>query len=99
MKCIHMILSSSNPCNNNNCISNAPSVLIVDDDIDTLSVVRRLLIEYAFNRCCFTKPAVALEHYKTNQHAEVNSLLDNESNYVVLLYSHNKPAHGLTMLS
>jgi CheY-like chemotaxis protein len=61
-----MILSSSNRCNNNNCISNPPSVLIVDDDIDTLSVVRRLLKEYGFNTCCFTKPAIALEHYKTN---------------------------------
>jgi CheY-like chemotaxis protein len=65
-----MILSSSNLCNNNNnCISNACSVLIVDDDIDTLSVVRRLLREYAFNTCCFTKPAIALEHYKTNPRA------------------------------
>jgi CheY-like chemotaxis protein len=64
-----MILSSSNRCNNNNCISNPPSVLIVDDDIDTLSVVRRLLKEYAFNTCCFTKPAIALEHYKTNPKA------------------------------
>ena len=69
MRRIRMILSSSNRCNNNNCISNPPSVLIVDDDIDTLSVVRRLLKEYAFNTCCFTKPAIALEHYKTNPKA------------------------------
>jgi FixJ family two-component response regulator len=70
-----MILSSSNQCNNNNCIS-APSVLIVDDDIDTLSVVRRLLKEYAFNTCCFTTPAIALEHYKTNPKAHHVVILD-----------------------
>jgi CheY-like chemotaxis protein len=61
-----MILSCSNQCNNNKCISNQHSVLIVDDEIDILLVVRRLLKEFGFNTCCFTKPAIALEHYKTN---------------------------------
>jgi CheY-like chemotaxis protein len=68
-----MLLSSSNQCNNNNNharIPNPPSILIVDDEIDIISVVRRLLEEYGFNTCCFTKPSIALEHYKmsSNNH-------------------------------
>jgi CheY-like chemotaxis protein len=70
-----MSLSSSNQCNNNNNnhvhVTNPPSILIVDDEIDILSVIRRrLLEEYGFNTCCFTKPRIALEHYKmsSNNH-------------------------------
>jgi DNA-binding NtrC family response regulator len=41
-------------------------LLIVDDESDILTVVRRALEEHSFNTCCFTKPRIALEHYKTS---------------------------------
>ena len=59
---------SSNPYNNNNNINthlpDSQYILIVDDESDILSVVRRILEEYGFKMCCFTKPYAALEHYK-----------------------------------
>ena len=58
---------SSNPYNNNNNINthlpNSQYILIVDDESDILSVVRRVLEEYGFKTCCFTNPYAALEHY------------------------------------
>ena len=60
---------SSNPYNNNNNnninthLPNSHYILIVDDEPDILSVVRRVLEEYGFKTCCFTKPYAALEHY------------------------------------
>jgi CheY-like chemotaxis protein len=58
---------SSNQYNNNNIhthLSDSHYILIVDDEPDILSVVRRILEEYDFKMCCFTKPYAALEHYK-----------------------------------
>jgi len=57
--------------NNNSCcyyhhISDSTSILIVDDEIDILSVIRQQLQDYGFNTCCFTKPNIALEHYKAS---------------------------------
>lgn len=59
---------SSNPYNNNNNninthLPNSQYILIVDDESDILSVVRRVLEEYGFRTCCFTNPYAALEHY------------------------------------
>lgn len=59
---------SSNPYNNNNNninnhLPNSQYILIVDDESDILSVVRRVLEEYGFKTCCFTNPYTALEHY------------------------------------
>lgn len=56
-----------NQCNNDNThnhISNSHSILIVDDEADVLSVIKRLLEEHGFNTCCYAKSNVALEHYK-----------------------------------
>ena len=47
-------------------LPNSHYILIVDDESDILSVVGRLLEEYGFNTCCFTKPRIALEHYMTS---------------------------------
>ena len=59
---------SSNLYNNNNINTHLPDshyILIVDDESDILSVLRRVLEEYGFKTCCFTKPYTALEHYST----------------------------------
>jgi CheY-like chemotaxis protein len=69
---------SSNQNNNNNAhvhASNSQYILIVDDEPDILSIIRRVLEEYGFNVCCFTKPNIALEHYKIspNNHGLVIS--------------------------
>ena len=74
-----MQFSSSNQHNNsNNTHVHAPNshyILIVDDEPDILSIVRRVLEEYGFNVCCFTKPNIALEHYRIspNNHSLVIS--------------------------
>src|SRR5919202_4428426 len=77
-----MRFSSSNQYNNNSNNTNthvhAPNshyILIVDDEPDILSIVRRVLEEYGFNVCCFTKPNIALEHYRIspNNHTLVIS--------------------------
>jgi CheY-like chemotaxis protein len=73
-----MLFSSSNQYNNNNAYvhaTNSQYILIVDDEPDILSIVRRALEEYGFNVCCFTKPNIALEHYKIspNNHSLVIS--------------------------
>jgi DNA-binding NtrC family response regulator len=47
-------------------ISDSTSILIVDDENDILSVIRQQLQDYGFNICCFTKPNIALEHYKAS---------------------------------
>jgi DNA-binding response OmpR family regulator len=77
-----MSFSSSNQCNNKNNtthihLPNSRHILIVDDESDILSVIRRPLEEYGFNTCCFTKPTIALEHYRTsyNNHDLVISYL------------------------
>jgi DNA-binding NtrC family response regulator len=54
--------------NNKSHILDPISVLLVDDEIDILSVIRPQLQEYGFNTCCFTKPGIALEHYKTSSY-------------------------------
>ena len=71
---------SSNQYNNNNNnthvhASNSQYILIVDDEPDILSIVRRVLEEYGFNVCCFIKPNIALEHYRIspNNHSLVIS--------------------------
>jgi two-component system, cell cycle response regulator CpdR len=57
----------NNTANNNKYhILHSLSILIVDDEIDILSVIRRQLQEYGFSICSFTKPGIALEHYKTS---------------------------------
>jgi two-component system C4-dicarboxylate transport response regulator DctD len=74
-----MRFSSSNQYNNNNNTHvhapNSQHILIVDDEPDILSIVRRVLEEYGFNVCCFTKPNIALEHYRIspNNHSLVIS--------------------------
>ncbi len=73
-----MPYSASNQYNNNNTHVHAPNpqyILIVDDEPDILSIVRRVLEEYGFNVCCFTKPDIALEHYRIspNNHSLVIS--------------------------
>ena len=70
--------SSQYKNNNNKAHVHAPNsqyILIVDDEPDILSIIRRVLEEYGFNVCCFTKPNIALEHYKTspNNHGLVIS--------------------------
>ena len=47
-------------------ISDSTSILIVDDEIDILTVIRQQLQDYGFDICCFTKPNLALEHYKAS---------------------------------
>jgi DNA-binding NtrC family response regulator len=42
------------------------STLIVDDEIDTLILIQQQLQHYGLHTCCFTKPSIALEHYKTS---------------------------------
>jgi CheY-like chemotaxis protein len=52
-------------------------ILIVDDEIDILSVISQQLEEYGFNICGFIKPTIALEHYKTsseNHHLVISDL-------------------------
>ena len=55
--------------NNNHHIPGSSSILIVDDEIDILSVIQQQLQDYGFDICCFTKPNIALEHYKINSNA------------------------------
>jgi two-component system, cell cycle response regulator CpdR len=57
---------SNNTNNSSYLIRDSTSILIVDDEIDILSVIRRQLEDYGFNICSFTKPNIALEHYKTS---------------------------------
>jgi CheY-like chemotaxis protein len=52
--------------NNIHLFADSSSILLVDDKIDILSVISQQLQEYGFNTCCFTKPGIALEHYKTS---------------------------------
>ena len=61
--------------NNRGHNADSMSILIVDDEPDVLSVIRRRLEEYGFNTCSFTKPILALEHYKasSNNHRVVIS--------------------------
>ena len=47
-------------------ISDSTSILIVDDEIDILTVIQQQLQDYGFDICCFTKPNLALEHYKAS---------------------------------
>jgi hypothetical protein len=56
--------NNSNNYNHHPDISNLCSILIVDDEIDILSIIRRWLEEYGLKACCFTKASHALEHYK-----------------------------------
>jgi two-component system C4-dicarboxylate transport response regulator DctD len=63
--------SASNQYNNNKNnahvhVPNSQYILIVDDEPDILSIIRRVVEEYGFNVCCFTKPNIALEHYKVS---------------------------------
>ena len=60
------IFSNANIDNNIHLVADSSSILLVDDEIDILSVISRQLQEYGFNTCCFTKPGIALEHYKTS---------------------------------
>jgi response regulator RpfG family c-di-GMP phosphodiesterase len=50
--------SASNQYNNKNNAhvhpTNSQYILIVDDEPDILSIIRRVLEEYGFNVCCFT---------------------------------------------
>ena len=59
---------TSNKYNNNTHVHfpNLRYILIVDDESDILSVVTRLLEAYGFNICSFTKPTIALEHYRAS---------------------------------
>src|ERR687885_189606 len=71
-------VSSQYKNNNNKAHVHAPNsqyILIVDDEPDILSIIRRVLEEYGFNVCCFTKPKIALEHYRIspNNHSLVIS--------------------------
>ena len=61
-----MSVAKISDSNNHPNIPNYPSILIVDDEIDILSVIRRRLEEYGFNICSFTKPDIALDHYKVS---------------------------------
>jgi DNA-binding NtrC family response regulator len=63
------VSNKKNNISSNSLIQDTGSILIVDDEVDILSVIRRQLQEYGFNTCCFTKPSIALEHYKTNSDA------------------------------
>jgi two-component system OmpR family response regulator len=65
-----MLHSASNQYNNKNNAHlhdpNSRYILIVDDEPDILSIIRRVVEEYGFNVCCFIKPSIALEHYKAS---------------------------------
>ena len=60
------VFSNADIDNNIHLFADSSSILLVDDEIDILSVISRQLQEYGFNTCCFTKPGIALEHYKTS---------------------------------
>jgi DNA-binding NtrC family response regulator len=64
-----MLVNNSDPSDKYNHSINSYSILLVDDEIDILSVIRRQLQEYGINACCFTKPSIALEHFKANSNA------------------------------
>lgn len=71
---LNMFNNVANSVINNNSsyyhhISDSTSILIVDDEIDILSVIQQQLQDYGFDICCFTKPNIALEHYKINSNA------------------------------
>jgi CheY-like chemotaxis protein len=61
-----MLVNNTNTNSNYNNSTNSYSILLIDDEVDILSVIKRPLQEYGFDICSFTKPAIALEHYKTN---------------------------------
>jgi response regulator RpfG family c-di-GMP phosphodiesterase len=61
-----MLVNNTNTNSNYNHSTNSYSILLIDDEVDILSVIKRPLQEYGFDICSFTKPAIALEHYKTN---------------------------------
>jgi DNA-binding NtrC family response regulator len=42
------------------------SILVVDDDFDTVAAIKLGLQEYGFNVYTFTDPQLALEHYRAN---------------------------------
>jgi len=45
--------SDANIDNNSHIVANrASSILIIDDEIDILSVIKRQLPQYGFNTCC-----------------------------------------------
>jgi response regulator RpfG family c-di-GMP phosphodiesterase len=69
-----MLVNNTNTNSNYNNSTNSYSILLIDDEVDTLSVIKRPLQEYGFDICSFTKPAIALEHYKTNSNTQNNSL-------------------------
>ena len=60
------VFSNANIDNNIHLFADSSSILLIDDEIDILSVISRQLQEYGFNTRCFTKPGIALEHYKTS---------------------------------
>jgi two-component system, cell cycle response regulator CpdR len=45
---------------------NPSSILLLDDDFDTVTSIKRALQEYSFSVYTFTDPYLALEHYKAN---------------------------------
>lgn len=68
---LNMFNNVANSVINNNSsyyhhISDSTSILIVDDEIDILTVIQQQLQDYGFDICCFTKPNIALEHYKAS---------------------------------
>jgi DNA-binding response OmpR family regulator len=71
--------NSNNNSNNDNHdhidTSNLHSILIVDDEIDILFVIRRHLQEYGFKTCCFTKASHALEHFKLSSSKNTHKLV------------------------
>jgi DNA-binding NtrC family response regulator len=78
------VFSNANIDNNNihHIVADSSSILVVDDEIDILSVISRQLHHHGFNTCCFTKPSIALEHYKAspNTHQQIISDLQNAKN-------------------
>jgi DNA-binding NtrC family response regulator len=44
----------------------APSILVVDDEVDIVAVFRQALAQQGYKVFGFTDPALALEHFKMN---------------------------------
>jgi DNA-binding NtrC family response regulator len=42
------------------------SILIVDDDLDIVTLIKRALQKYGFNTLAFTDPLLAFEHFQKN---------------------------------
>jgi DNA-binding NtrC family response regulator len=42
------------------------SILIVDDDFDIVTLIKRALQKYGFNTLAFTDPLLAFEHFQKN---------------------------------